>query len=308
MYYSLNDYFRKTFGTKGYKVALSGGMTCPNRDGTCGDRGCIFCSGSGEFAQTGKSVTEQINLAAEKIRHKNKNGVLIAYFQDYTNTYAPVDTLRKMFTEAIIHPEVAVLSIATRPDCLPEDVISLLGELNRIKPVWVELGLQTVHESTARFIRRGYALSVYDKAVTLLHSVGIQVITHLIIGLPGETPEMLMESIDHVSALGTDGVKLHLLHVLKGTDLGELYLQGEISTLDFPTYLALLAQCINRLPPYVVVHRLTGDGDKRKLLAPLWSGDKKHVLNEMHRYFSAENVFQGKNCLDFCKRNLYNDR
>lgn len=308
MYYSLSDYFKETFGAKGYKVALSGGMTCPNRDGTCGDRGCIFCSGSGEFAQAGDSVTEQIDRAAEKIQHKNKGGLLIAYFQDYTNTYAPVETLRKQFTEAIMHPRVAVLSVATRPDCLSDDVVDLLAELNRIKPVWVELGLQTIHQSTARFIRRGYDLPVYDDAVIRLHSRGIKVITHLIIGLPGETPEMLFKSVDHVSAMGTDGIKLHLLHVLKGTDLGNLYLQGVISTLDFPTYLSLLAQCINRIPPNVVIHRLTGDGDKRKMIAPLWSGDKKHVLNRIKTYFSAENVQQGKNCLDFCGRTLYNDK
>ena len=308
MYFSLNDYFRKTFGTKGYKISLSAGMTCPNRDGTCGDKGCIFCSGSGEFAQRGDSLTEQINIAAEKIRHKNRDGRLIAYFQDYTNTYAPIDVLRELFTEAIAHPEVAVLSIATRPDCLSDEVIVLLSELNRVKPVWVELGLQTIHESTTKFIRRGYDLSVYDEAVRRLHSVEIQVITHLIIGLPGETPEMLMESIDHVSAIGTDGVKLHLLHVLRGTDLGDLYLQGKISTLDFSTYLALLAKCVNRLPPDVVIHRLTGDGDKRTLIAPLWSGDKKHVLNGIKTYFSAENVCQGKNSLDICRRNLYNNK
>ena len=308
MYYSLNDYFRETFGTKGYKVSLSAGMTCPNRDGTCGDKGCIFCSGSGEFAQRGSTVTEQIDLAAEKIRHKNKGGRLIAYFQDYTNTYAPVNVLRALFTEAIMHPEVAVLSIATRPDCLPDEVVNLLAELNRMKPVWIELGLQTIHESTAQFIRRGYALSVYDDAVNRLHCVGIQVITHLIIGLPGETPAMLMESVDHVSAIGTDGVKIHLLHVIRGTDLGDLYLQGKIPTLDYPTYMSLLARCINRLPSNVVIHRLTGDGDKRTLIAPLWSADKKHVLNGIKKYFSAENVRQGKNILDISLRNLYNDK
>ena len=281
MYLSINQAFRNTFGKKGYKIALSAGMTCPNRDGVLGTRGCIFCSGAGEFAQKGTSVTEQIDEGAKKIEGKNKEGLYIAYFQDYTNTYAPVSRLRELFTEAICHPRVAVLSIATRPDCLPPDVLDLLEELNRIKPVWVELGLQTIHESTASFIRRGYPLSVYDTAAEELHRRGITVITHLILGLPGETPEMVYQTVAHVGSR-TDGVKFHLLHVVKGTDLELLYRKGQISTMSFPAYARLLGDCINRLPPHVVIHRLTGDGDKRTLLAPLWSGDKKHVLNALN--------------------------
>lgn len=298
MFYSLNQFFRENFGTKGYKIALHGGMNCPNRDGTCGIGGCIFCSGSGEFVQSGFAVTEQIELAARRIAHKNKNGLYIAYFQDYTNTYAPISRLRELFTEAIRHPRVAVLSIATRPDCLGDDVIGLLAELNRIKPVWIELGLQTVHECTANDIGRGYPLSVYDDAVKRLHRVGIAVITHLILGLPGESPEMIYASVDHVAKIGTDGVKFHLLHVLKDTRLYELYCRGEISTLSFPAYASILSACINRFPKHIVIHRLTGDGDKRTLVAPLWRADKKHVLNALNCWVQKEDVFQGKVLLD----------
>lgn len=297
MYHSLNQAFRETFGIKGYKIALSAGMTCPNRDGTLGNRGCLFCNGAGEFAQKGTSVTAQIEEGAKRIQRKNKDGLYIAYFQDYTNTYAPVSRLRALFTEAISHPRVAVLSVATRPDCLPAEVLDLLEELNRIKPVWVELGLQTIHASTAALIRRGYPLSVYDTAAEELRRRGIGVITHLILGLPGETEEMVYQTIAHVGKR-TDGVKFHLLHVVKGTDLEVLYRKGQISTMSFPAYARLLGDCINRLPPRVVIHRLTGDGDKRTLLAPLWSADKKHVLNALSKRFREENVKQGKLYLD----------
>ncbi len=297
MYLTMNQAFRALFGKKGYKISLSAGMTCPNRDGTLGTGGCIFCSGAGEFAQKGSSVTAQIEEAARRIEKKNKDGLYIAYFQDFTNTYAPVSRLRELFTEAISHPRVAVLSVATRPDCLPKDVLDLLEELNRIKPVWVELGLQTIHESTAAFLRRGYPLSTYDSAAEALHSRGIQVITHLILGLPGETEEMVYQTVAHVGRK-TDGVKFHLLHVVKGTDLEVLYRKGLISTMSFPAYARLLGECINRLPPHVVIHRITGDGDKRTLVAPLWSGDKKHVLNALNKRFLQENVKQGKLYLD----------
>ena len=297
MYLSMNQSFRDTFGKKGYKISLSAGMTCPNRDGTLGTRGCIFCSGAGEFAQKGTSVTQQIEEGAKRIEAKNKDGLYIAYFQDFTNTYAPLPRLRELFYEAINHPRVAVLSVATRPDCLPHEVLELLAELNRIKPVWVELGLQTIHETTASFLRRGYPLAVYDTAVVELHRRGITVITHLILGLPGETAEMVYQTVSHVGNR-TDGVKFHLLHIVKGTDLEPLYRQGLISTMSFPAYARLLGECINRLPPHVVIHRLTGDGDKRTLLAPLWSGDKKHVLNSLGRFFAQENVRQGKLYLD----------
>lgn len=306
MYLSMNKYFTDTFGTKGYKIALKGGMTCPNRDGRYGTEGCVFCDGAGAFAQSGISVTEQIDTAISRVEHKNKNGVYIAYFQDYTNTYAPIAYLKQLFYEAILHPRVAVLSIATRPDCLPEDVLALLRELNRIKPVWVELGLQTIHERTAAWIGRGYPTSVYDKALGDLHAIGIRVITHLIIGLPFETEDMIYQSTEHVSRLGTDGVKFHLLHVLKHTKLHKLYLDGQISTLSFAAYARILAGCINRLQSDIVIHRITGDGDKRTLVAPMWSADKKHVLNSLTRYFQRENVRQGKLVLDNKKNMEYN--
>lgn len=297
MYLTMNQSFRALFGKKGYKISLSAGMTCPNRDGTLGTGGCIFCSGAGEFAQKGSSVTAQIEEAARRIEKKNKDGLYIAYFQDFTNTYAPVSRLRELFTEAISRPRVAVLSVATRPDCLPKDVLDLLEELNRIKPVWVELGLQTIHESTAAFLRRGYPLSTYDSAAEALQNRGIEVITHLILGLPGETEEMVYQTVAHVGRK-TDGVKFHLLHVVKGTDLEVLYRKGLISTMSFPAYARLLGECINRLPPHVVIHRITGDGDKRTLVAPLWSGDKKHVLNALNKRFLQENVKQGNLYLD----------
>ena len=297
-YYSLNQYFRETFGTKGYKIALRGGMTCPNRDGTLGTHGCIFCSGAGEFASAGETVAKQITAAIERVSSKNKDGKYIAYFQDYTNTYAPVSVLREKFTEAITDPRIAVLSVATRPDYLPEEVLDLLEELNRIKPVWIELGLQTIHERTAEFLRRGYSTSAYDEAVVKLHRRGIQVITHVIIGLPGETPEMLYDSVRHIGEVGTDGVKFHLLHIVNGTDLAVLYRKGVISALSFPEYANLLADCIRLLPKQTVVHRITGDGDKRTLVAPLWSADKKHVLNLLDKKFREWNVIQGEHFVD----------
>jgi len=298
MYLSLNDYFKTTYGKKGYKIALKGGMSCPNRDGTCGSDGCIFCDGSGDFAQSGETVTQQIEQAIERVRHKNTNGVYIAYFQDYTNTYAPVSYLKNLFYEAIAHPKVAVLSVATRPDCLGDDVILLLAELNKIKPVWVELGLQTIHDSTANLICRGYRTEVYDDAVRRLKKCNIKIITHLILGLPGENEAMVLQSVDHISKLHTDGVKFHLLHVLKNTRLSEMYFQGIVSTLSFAEYACLLGKCINRLPSDIVIHRITGDGNKNSLIAPLWSADKKHVLNSLKRYFEKENIIQGKNVLD----------
>lgn len=306
MYLSLNQFFKEKYGTKGYKIALRGGMTCPNRDGTCGTDGCVFCTGAGEFAERGLTVTQQIEQAIKRIEHKNKNGVYIAYFQDYSNTYAPIVYLEKIFREAIKHPKVAVLSIATRPDCLPNEVVELIKELNAYKPVWIELGLQTIHESTAEYIGRGYGLFVYDDAVRRLHEANITVITHLILGLPGETKTMVLQSIHHISKIGTDGVKFHLLHVSRGTKLYDQFLSGKISTLSFPEYLDLLAACINFLPPHIVVHRLTGDGDKRTLVSPLWSADKKHVLNAIKKYFLNENVNQGRNLLDNDKNIGYN--
>ena len=282
----LNDYLRERFGCKVYKIALNAGLTCPNRDGKLGLRGCIFCSagGSGEFSQDpGKSIYGQIEEGKRLVSSKIKDGKFIAYFQAFTNTYAPAEKLRPMFTEAADHPDIVALSIATRPDCLPGDVLDLLEEINRIKPVWVELGLQTIHKETAEYIRRGYELEVYDKAVSDLKQREIEVITHVILGLPGETPEMMKETVKYVCEKGTDGIKLQLLHVLKGTDLEKEYLDGKFEVLTEDEYISILKECVNIIPENVVIHRLTGDGDKKILVAPLWSGDKKHVINRISK-------------------------
>ena len=296
-YYSLNRYLRETFGEKVYKLALDGGMTCPNRDGTIGTRGCSFCSsgGSGDFAQGRcESIAAQLQKARERIRSKTGAEKFIAYFQSYTNTYAPVDYLEALFTEAVSEPSVAVLSIGTRPDCLPEEVVELLGRLNRRKPVWVELGLQTIHEDTARCIRRGYELPVYEDALRRLKAAGLTVIVHVILGLPGEDRKKMLATIDYLGGESRpDGVKLQLLHVLEGTDLAEQWRAGEVPVMEPEEYYDLLCDCLQRLPPDMVIHRLTGDGPKRILLAPLWTGDKKRVLNDLNRKLKVRNVRQG---------------
>lgn len=295
-YRSLNSYLRETFGEKLYKLALDGGFTCPNRDGTLGTGGCSFCSGrgSGDFAESCfDGVTTAVRRAERRVAHKNPGGRYIAYFQSFSSTYAPVERLRALYTEALSLPEIAVLSVATRPDCLPEETVGLLAELNRVKPVWVELGLQTVHEETARRIRRGYPLPVYDDAARRLRCAGIPVITHVILGLPGESPEMVWDTIRHVGRVGSWGIKLQLLHVLEGTDLAAQYRAGAFETLTLEEYLPLLAGCVERLPEETVIHRLTGDGAKRELIAPQWSGDKKRVLNAISRYFEEHDVRQG---------------
>lgn len=295
-YYSLNEYLKQTFGEKVYKISLDGGMTCPNRDGTCGARGCIFCSsgGSGEFsADRNLSITEQIAQAKRRIRAKTDCRKFIAYFQPFTNTYAPVDYLRGIFTEAIAGEEIVALSVATRPDCLSREVLGLLSELNAVKPVWVELGLQTIHEATADYIRRGYPLSVYDEAVRNLKAIGVQVITHVILGLPGETREMMLRTVSYAGER-SDGVKLQLLHILKGTDLLPDYEAGKVPVMSLERYADLLCEAVEALPRNVVIHRLTGDGDKKLLIAPLWSGDKKRVLNTIQRTFHERNVEQGR--------------
>lgn len=295
-YYSLNEYLKQTFGEKVYKLSLDGGMTCPNRDGTLDTRGCIFCSagGSGEFAaERGKSVAAQIEEAKRRITAKSDCRRFIAYFQPFSNTYAPVERLRALFEQAMAPDDIAALSVATRPDCLGDDTVALLAELNRQKPVWVELGLQTIHAKTARYIRRGYDLSVYDDAVRRLHAVGVQVITHVILGLPGESREEILQSVRYAGER-SDGVKLQLLHVLKGTDLQKDYEAGRFSVLSMEAYIDLLCDCVEILPRDTVIHRLTGDGDKRLLVAPLWSADKKRVLNAINRAFRERNIEQGK--------------
>lgn len=280
----LSDHYKETFGCKVYKLSLDGGFTCPNRDGRLGTAGCIFCTGSGEFAEGGtEPLALQLERAKKRVNAKNKEGKYIAYFQAFTNTYAPVEQLRKLYYETIAPEEIVGLSIGTRPDCLEADVVQLLAEINRVKPVSVELGLQTIHEETARYIRRGYEASVYVDAVKRLKEAGIEVVTHIIIGLPGEDARMAMETTKAAVAAGTDGVKFHLLHVLKGTDLAEDYAAGNFRCLELEEYGDILVQCVKLLPETVVVHRITGDGAKRDLIAPLWSGDKKRVLNYLHK-------------------------
>ena len=296
-YYSLNRYLRETFGEKVYKLALDGGMSCPNRDGAIGTGGCIFCSagGSGDFAE-GRcaSVSGQIARAKGRIRSKTGAEKFVAYFQSYTNTYAPVEYLERLFTEAISEPSVAALSVGTRPDCLPDPVVALLERLNRRKPVWVELGLQTIHPESARYIRRGYELEVYEDALRRLKAAGLTVIVHVILGLPGESREDMLATIDYLGgAHRPDGVKLQLLHVLEGTDLADLWRAGRVPVMEPEEYYDLLCECIRRLPPDMVIHRLTGDGPKRILLAPLWTGDKKRVLNDLNRELARQNVRQG---------------
>ena len=296
-YNALNDHLRARFGRKVYKLSLRGVSTCPNRDGTVGTRGCLFCSdtGSGEFAACGADITAQLADAKRRVADKvPPDAGYIAYFQSFTNTYAPVETLRPFFAAAIAPEDVVALSVATRPDCLGEDVLDLLTELNRQKPVWVELGLQTVHEESARYIRRGYDLPVFDEAVRRLKARGIEVIVHQIIGLPGETEEMIYETARHIARSGADGVKFHLLYVLRGTDLADEYGAGKFQTLEREEYFRLLRGCIEHLPPSMVIHRLTGDGAKRDLIAPLWSGDKKGVLNALRRYMADHDVQQGR--------------
>lgn len=287
MYRRFNDYCKETFGCKVYKLSLDAGFTCPNRDGTLDTRGCIFCSayGGGEFAQGQcESIALQLEKAKERISNKIKNGKYIAYFQSFTNTYAPVETLRRLYAQALAPEDVVGLAIGTRPDCLPGDVVALLGQLNKIKPVMVELGFQTANEETARYIRRGYENRVYTHAVAQLRREGIHVVTHIIIGLPGETAADAIATTKAAVEAGTDGVKFHLLHVLRGTDLEKEYLAGKFHCLELEEYAAILKQCLALLPPQTVVHRITGDGAKRDLIAPLWSADKKRVLNYLNQY------------------------
>lgn len=296
-YYSLDYYLKDCFGQKIYRIALNGGMSCPNRDGTLDTRGCIFCSagGSGDFAAPALlSVTEQIEQGKLLLQKKTDCKGFIAYFQAYTNTYAPIEYLKELFTEAMAHPDIVALSVATRPDCLCEDVLSLLSELNKIKPVWVELGLQSIHPETARFIRRGFDYACYKEAVLALKERNLTVITHLILGLPYETPEMMLESVCEISKLPPDGVKLQLLHVLKNTDLANDYQKGNFSVLSQDEYVELVIDCLERLPQNVVIHRLTGDGPRNLLIAPEWSIHKKQVLNQIQRRLKERDTYQGR--------------
>lgn len=298
-YRSLNDYCREVFGHKLYKLSLDAGMTCPNRDGTIGTGGCIFCSagGSGDFAAAScHSIREQLDQARLKVAAKFPKDApcgFIAYFQAFTNTYAPVDTLRALYTEALSDPSVEVLSIATRPDCLPEPVLDLLEELRQDHRIWVELGLQTIHPRTASYIRRGYDLACFERAVEELRSRGIDVIVHTILGLPGESDEDVLTTMDYLASMDIQGIKLQLLHVLKGTDLAADYEAGCFSLPSQGEYLRLVCRCLTHLPPQMVIHRLTGDGPRSLLIAPSWSADKKRVRNDLDRMLREEGIKQG---------------
>lgn len=296
-YHSLDYHFKHTFGEKVYRLSLNGGMTCPNRDGHISTGGCIFCSagGSGDFATAPTlSITEQIEEAKLRVAGKTKCTKYIAYFQAYTNTYAPVEYLKKIFTEAISHPDIVALSIATRCDCLPDDVLDLLEELNQLKPVWVELGLQTIHTKTLDFIRSGFTLAQFNEAVSNLHARKIAVITHLILGLPGETKDDMLSSLAYVAKMPISGLKLQLLHVLRDTKLASYYEANPFWTFSMEEYCDFIVDCIELLPPDMVLHRITGDGPRKLLIAPLWSTDKKRVLNTIQKRFVERDTWQGK--------------
>ncbi len=298
-YNSLNNYLRNKFGKKVYKISIDGGFTCPNRDGKISTGGCIFCSakGSGDFATSKSlSITQQIEQGKERVRSKTKDNSFIAYFQAFTNTYAPIDVLESKFTEAINHKDIVALSVATRPDCVDDNVLKLLEKLNKIKPVWVELGLQTIKESSVDYIRRGYENSVYVDTATKLRNIGIEVITHIILGLPNENKLDMLRSVDFACKY-SNGIKLQLLHILKGTDLLKDYEDSKFNALTMEQYIDILCDAVSIIPKNVIIHRLTGDGDKKILVAPLWSGNKKVVLNTISKTFEERNIIQGSKTL-----------
>lgn len=298
-YNSLNNYLRNKFGKKVYKISIDGGFTCPNRDGKISTGGCIFCSakGSGDFATSKSlSITQQIEQGKERVRSKTKDNSFIAYFQAFTNTYAPIDVLESKFTEAINHKDIVALSVATRPDCVDDNVLKLLEKLNKIKPVWVELGLQTIKESSVDYIRRGYENSVYVDTATKLRNIGIEVITHIILGLPNESKFDMLRSVDFACKY-SDGIKLQLLHILKGTDLLKDYEDSKFNALTMEQYIDILCDAVSIIPKNVIIHRLTGDGDKKILVSPLWSGNKKVVLNTINKTFEERNIIQGSKTL-----------
>ncbi len=304
-FYSLNQFYKDTFGEKIYKISINGGMSCPNRDGLIDNRGCIFCSagGSGDFAGSDfiycdelnrhiPDITAQLEKGKSLIRSKASGSRYIAYFQAYTNTYAPVEYLRRIFMEAINHDEIVGISIGTRPDCLEPEKIELLCQLNRIKPVFVELGLQTIHEATASYIRRGYPLKVFEDTFNCLKKAGLNVVVHVILGLPGESKADMLATCNYIAALHVNGIKLQLLHVLKDTDLAAEF--GTFPLMTLEEYTDIIISIIERLPPDMVIHRITGDGPKKLLLAPLWSADKKRVLNTIMKEFAGRDTWQGK--------------
>lgn len=299
---TLNNYYRSTFGSKVYKISLNGNMTCPNRDGTLDTRGCIFCSkgGSGDFAASQfLSIPEQINEAKNRVSKKITFGKYISYFQAFTNTYAPTDYLRKVYYEAIAPDDIVGLSIGTRPDCITNETLALLSEINKKKPVFVELGLQSIHEKTASFIRRGYDLECFNNTVYALSDINVNIVVHLIIGLPNESFDDILASVKYLNSLPINGVKLQLLHILKDTDLADFYLDSDnnFQTLSMEDYIYILGECIEHIRPDIIIHRMTGDGNKKELIAPLWSADKKNVLNSINKYFKDHNITQGRRYL-----------
>lgn len=312
-YYTLDTYLKETFHQKIYKLSLNAGMTCPNRDGTIGTGGCIFCSegGSGDFATSAQlSITEQIEVAKTLVRNKSKSNHYIAYFQAYTNTYAPYEYLERVYMEAISHPDIVALSISTRPDCLSEPVLNLLDRCNQIKPIWIELGLQTCHDETATYIHRGYPITTFDQAVHQLNSRNLPVIVHIILGLPKETREHMRETIEYLNTKSINGIKLQLLHVLKHTQLETLYLSNpfDFHMMELETYIDTVIECLEHLRPDIVIHRITGDGPKNLLIAPLWSSNKRLVLNTIHQQLARKGTCQGKAFVTkgapTCKRKL----
>lgn len=298
-YYSFDYYLKETFGEKVYRLSLNGGMTCPNRDGSLDTRGCIFCSagGSGDFASSPLlSIQKQIQQAKALLSAKTNCKKFIAYFQAYTNTYAPVDYLRRIFLEAVSSEEIVALSIGTRCDCLSPEVLDLLEELNQYKPVWIELGLQTANDDIRAALRSGFSFAQYEASVRQLHERNIKIITHLILGLPAETKEQMTDSLLRTAALPCDGIKLQLLHVLRGTDLGTRYEQSPFPLFSLEEYCDFVTDLLALLPPDIVIHRLTGDGPKNLLLAPRWSTDKKRVLNTIHKMLREKDIYQGCRC------------
>lgn len=296
-YHSIDYHLKEIFNDKVYKISLDGGMTCPNRDGKIDNRGCIFCSvgGSGDFATSRKlSITEQINSGIANFSNKYNGKKFIAYFQAFTGTYGDKEYLKKCYLEAINHPDIVCLSIATRPDCIDDEILDILDTCNHIKPVWIELGLQTTNETSAKYIRRGYPLSTFDNAVTKLRSINIDVIVHVIIGLPNETYEDMLSTITYLAKCDIQGIKLQLLHVLKGTDLLKDYEAGLFTTLSLEEYTDIIIRLIEHLPTNIVIHRITGDGPKSILVSPTWSSNKKYVLNYIHKEFKKRGSYQGK--------------
>ena len=296
-YYSLNYFLREKFGEKVFKISLDGGFSCPNRDGKISKGGCVFCSerGSGDYAgDRHLSISDQFDDIKEMMAKKWKSGKYIAYFQAYTNTYAPVDELRRKYEEALNKEGVVAIAIATRPDCLGEDVLDLLDEINKKVYLWIELGLQTSNDETAKRINRGYKLEVFEEAMKKLKERNIDVVVHDILGLPGETKEDILNSVNYIAHSGAKGIKLHLLHLMKDTPMVSLYEKGKIEFLSEEDYIDLIVKAVSMLPEDMVVHRLTGDAPRALLIGPMWSLKKWEILNAIDKKLEDEDIWQGK--------------